>query len=76
MDSLGGTLGEENVFNLRLGDAIHAGYVLRDALSHKRDSQGMSITASTDNFIQDSLGPRPGIRIDGFVSDEIGIENA
>ena len=36
----------------------------------------MSVTASTDNFIQESIGPRPSIRVDGFVTDKVGIEHA
>lgn len=76
MDSLGGTFCEEDVFNLGLGDVIHASYVLTHTLSHKRNSQRMGVTASADNFIQDSLGTTPSIRIDGFVTDKIGIEHA
>lgn len=76
MDSLGGTFREEDVFNFGLRDVIHASYVLADTLSHKRNAQGMSVTTSADNFVQDSLGTSPGIRIDGFVTDKIGIEHA
>lgn len=71
-----GALGEEYVVDLRLRDVIHASYVLADTLSHKRNSQGMSVTASADNFIQDSLGPSSSIRIDGFVTEKVGIEHA
>jgi hypothetical protein len=73
---LGGTLGQENLVDLRLGDVIHPRDVLADALSNERNPQGVGITASADNFVQDSLGPSTGVGIDGLIGDEVGIEEA
>lgn len=75
MNSLWSAFSKEDIVNWWRLDIILSADIVRNSSSDWWDTQRMSVATGTDDLVKIFLSSFWGIRIDGRVSDQIGIED-
>jgi hypothetical protein len=76
MDSLRSSLGQNDFLNLGCWDFIFSGDVSCNVLSNRLNTQGVSVTSSTDNLIKNAFCTISGVNVDLIIIEEIRINDA
>lgn len=69
------SLAQDDVICTWLRNMIFVGNELGNIFSNRVNAQGRRVASSATDFLEDDLGPLPGISIDGLILNEIGADN-
>lgn len=76
MQALRNPLGEDDRTDGRLMYTVYSGNVFAYTFPDEGETCRLAVAARTDYCVQDESGSLPGIGIDGFVGDQVGIQHA